>query len=392
MKFTPIRPLTKFGRVSRSIILVALIIGGLFPEVGGIGVAAIASPLALVVVIYEIGRWIPKIHPVLLVPAFFGILALHAMAHPPATEYGATKHSMWFTSTLLTALAASLLRDERAVITFARTWLIASGLLAVVTIAGFGGGRGDGFDSNPIWLARAMATAIVIALFLVMQKHLKAWIFLLAAALLTVGILATGSRGPTLAVALGAIALVIFTRRHRIRRIVGIAIGAGIAYWAVTKLPFFAESRIATMLSEGNTDPYRPIFWAVTPPMIAEHPEGVGIGNWLIFAGAPSQFTYPHSLFLEVFAEFGVLIGVGLVVVVLAILVALLVRSKEMPVAILIFALLVVEIAQVSVSGDLNARTFWFLLTLGFFTAVRFVLPDRQDSESSVENPVSATR
>lgn len=386
MKFTPLRPLTKFGRISRSIILVALLIGSLFPSIGGIGLTTIASPLALLVVIYELGRWIPKIHPVVLVPIFFAALALHAQMFPPLTEYGAGKYSTWFTATLLTAVAASMLRDERALYTFARTWLIATGLLALITIAGFAGGRAEGFDSNPIWLARAMATGIVMALFLAMQKDIRTWMFLGISAVLVAGIFATGSRGPILAVGVGAIALVVFTKHHRIRRIAGIAIGAGAAYWAVTSLPFFASSRIVTLLEDGDTDLSRNIFWSVTPPLIREYPEGVGIGNWSLLAGAPRQFMYPHNLFLEVFAELGVIFGLGLIVIVVTILIRLLMRSRETPIAILVFAILVAEIAQVSVSGDLNARTFWFLLVLGFLVGIRAVIPaTTEDPHLTVE-------
>ncbi len=375
MRFTALRPLTKFGRVSRSIVLVALLLGSLFPPVLGFGVANLASPVALLIVLYELGRWFPKIHPVIIVPVVFATVAIHTQMVSIATTYGEGKFATWYTATLLTAVAASLLRDERSLYTFSRTWLVATGLLAVISILGFAGGRAEGFDSNPIWLARAMATGIVMGLFLAMQRDIKAWAFLAISALLVVGIFATGSRGPILAVAIGTIALVVFTRHHRVRRVIGIGLGAGIAYWAVTTLPFFANSRIVTLLQDGDSDLSRQIFWTVTPPLIAEHPEGVGLGNWSLVAGAPRQFSYPHNLFLEVFAELGVVFGVGLIILVLVILIRLLQRSRETPVAILVFALLVAEITQVSVSGDLNARTFWFLLSLGFLVAVRAVIP-----------------
>lgn len=393
MKFSPIRPLTKFGRISRAIILVALLIGSLFPSVGGIGLATIASPLALLVIVYEIGRWLPKIHPVILIPVFFGLVVLHSQVVAPATDYGVTKLSTWYTATLLTAVAASLLRDEASILTFARAWLVGAGFLSIITIAGFSGGRADGFDSNPIWLARAMATGIVMALYMVMQHHMRTWIFLGIAVLLLGGIFATGSRGPILAVGAGAVALVLFTKYHRIRRVLGITIGAVGAYWAVTRLPFFESSRLVTLLENGDTDIYRSIFWTVTPPLIGEYPDGVGIGNWSLWAGAPRQFNYPHNLFLEVFSELGVWFGIGLIAILVIILIRLLMRSRETPIAILIFGLLVAEIAQVSVSGDLNARTFWFLVALGFFVSVRMVIPAKApDAIVEKRRPLSRYR
>jgi hypothetical protein len=391
MKFTPLAPLNKVGRVARALVLVALLIGSLFPTVGGISVTAVASIAALALIIYELGRWIPKIHPVLVVLPIFGILVLHMVSIPPLTSYGAEKMETWYTATLLTALSACLLRDERALLTFCRAWLVASGLLAVITILGFQGGRADGFDSNPIWLARAMATGIVMSLFLVMQRDIKAWVFLGISALLVAGIFATGSRGPILAVGIGAIALVMFTRRHRVRRILGVAIGAGAAYWAVTTLPFFADSRINTLLTDGDTDLSRNIFWSVTPPLIAAHPEGVGVGNWSLVAGAPRQFMYPHNLFLEVFAEYGIWFGAGLLIIVITLLIRLLRRARETPIAILVLALLAAEVAQVSVSGDLNARTFWFLMALAFLVGVRAVIPSLTPGSDGAAGTFSAT-
>ncbi|MDQ0726304.1 hypothetical protein QFZ21_001304 [Microbacterium sp. W4I20] len=67
--------------------------------------------------------------------------------------------------------------------------------------------------------------------------------------------------------------------------------------------------------------------------------------------------------------------GIALIIIVVANLIKLLSRSREMPVAILVFAILVAEVVQISVSGDLNARTFWFLMALGFFLGVRAVIP-----------------
>lgn len=389
MKFAPLAPLRKVERILRSIVLVALLIGSLFPTVGGIGVTLAASICALILVAYEFGRWVPRIHPMVVVPLFFGILLLHMLMIHPATEYGEGKMQTWYTATLLTAVSASLLRDERSVYTFGRTWVVASGLLAVIAILGFEGGRADGFDSNPIWLARAMATGIVMALFLVMQKDIPGWVFLVVAAVLVAGIFATGSRGPILAVGIGTIALVMFTPHHRVRRILGVAIGVGAAYWAVTTLPFFASSRINTLLTDGDNDLSRNIFWSVTPPLIAAHPEGVGVGNWSLLAGAPRQFMYPHNLFLEVFAEYGIGFGVGLVIVVLTLLIGLLRRARFTPIAVLTFALLAAEIAQVSVSGDLNARTFWFLMALSFFVCIRAVIPS--DTGDGAHSDTDAT-
>lgn len=365
------RPLTRFGRTSRAIILVALLLGSLFPAIGDIGVANVATGFAAVVIIYEIFRWIPLLHPVLVTPIIFGLLVIPVLVLPPLTEYGDDKITTWSTATLITAMAACMLRDKGSIQTFSYAWIAAASILALISIIGFTGGRVETFDANPIWLARAMATAAVMILYLVTQRLVRPWIFLVVGIVLVGGIFATGSRGPLVAVAAGAIVLVVFSRRHRIRRILGILIAAVASFWALTVLPFFSNSRILSVIDNGDADTSRQNFWALTLPLIARHPGGVGLGNWSQFAGAPKQFNYPHNLFLEYFAEGGVLFGIGLLALVLIVLIRLFKAARNEPLFVLILALVATELAQVSVSGDLNARTFWFLLTLGFLTTTR---------------------
>ena len=75
---------------------------------------------------------------------------------------------------------------------------------------------------------------------------------------------------------------------------------------------------------------------------------------------------YPHNLFLEVFTEQGVIIGLSFTFIVLAILLRCLKASRTSPIALGVTALLVTEIIHVSVSGDLKAPIFFFLLALAF--------------------------
>lgn len=390
MKFTAVHPLSKSGRVSRSILLVALLIGSLFPTLLGISFTTVAAAITLPVVVYEILRWLPRIHPVaLFVLPLFGVFALHMIFVPPATAYGEDKVLKWLTITLMTALAASLLRDEKSIHTFCWAWIVASTGLALVAVTGFQGERAEGFDSNPIWLARAMGTALVMLFWLATQRKVRVPVLLVLSVLLAVGIIATGSRGPILAVGVGAAMVAMFSNRYRIRKVIAILVGAGAAYWAVTVLPFFAESRFVSLLVDGDNDLSRSIFWTVTPGVIKSHPGGVGVGNWSLYAGAPRQFEYPHNLFLEIFSEFGVAIGVAFMVLMVVLGILLLRRGKEAPVAIAVLALLGSETANVFVSGDLNGRTFWFLLTLSFLVAARVVLPG---DEASSTTPASTPR
>lgn len=391
MKYASLVPLTRPARILRAVLLVALIVGNLFPPIGGVSIALVATLLTVPTVVYEVLRWLPRLHPVLaFVLPVFGAVTLHMLIVQPETDYGHDKMIKWVTITFLTALAASLIRDERALSAFATTWVVAALGLSVVAIAGFTGGRAVGFESNPIWLARAIATALVMLLWFATQRQVRLQWAVPGALILIVGLLSTGSRGPIVAVGVGAIAVVLFTQRHRIRNIATICISAAAAYLAIRDLPFFADSRLVTLLQEGDTDYSRGIFWQNTPGVIRAHPSGVGTGNWMLYAEAPRQFEYPHNLFLETFAELGVIIGGALVLTLLVMLWKLAKLARQEPIAILVLALLSAETANVSLSGDLNARTFWFMLTLGFLVVANAVLPVVASREATTGTPVSS--
>lgn len=380
MKFQPVTPLSPAGRAVRAIVLVLLLIGSLFPDLGGIGVAAVATVAAVPLIVYELLRWIPKIHAAIpFVGVLFGAFAAHMWMVPPLFDYGAEKSFKWVTITLLTALAACLLRDMESIVTFAKVWIGASVVLAVVATLGFDGGRADAFDSNPIWLGRAMGTGLVMVLWFRTRRQLRmSWTIVLCI-VLVIGIIAAGSRGPVLAVGVGAIVLALFSTRYRTRKVLGIAAVALGTYWAISTLPFFADTRFAN-ITDLATDEARNLLWAVTPPVIMDNPWGVGVGNWRLHVGLP-RYRYPHNLLLEVFSEFGWMLGVGLIAVLVAVCVALVRAGRVHAPATLVLACLLAELANSSVSGDMNGRTLWFLVTLGFLMGVGSVLSAAHEPE-----------
>ncbi len=109
--------------------------------------------------------------------------------------------------------------------------------------------------------------------------------------------------------------------------------------------------------------------WGLTLDTILANPWGVGFGNWAVATRWPYN-PYPHNIFLEVFAECGVIIGFLLVATCLLIIVRLALVSKTDPTAGLALAILIAETVAVSLSGDINARTFFAMLTMGFVILV----------------------
>lgn len=376
MKFSAVIPLPKYGRATRALVLVGMLVGNLFPDIGGISIALICTVLAAPVVVYEVLRWLPRFHPVVLfIVPVFAVIAIHFWIVAPTSVYGQDKFEKWITATLISAVAACLIRDTGALLTFLRTWVLAALILSGLSIVGFQGGRAETFDSNPIWLGRAISFALIAIIWMIWQRHIRLVWALPTVLVLGVGLITTGSRGPLLSVAAAAIVMALFSGRRRIVKVLAIGGAGGLAYWAVAELPFFAESRFKTLLSEGFADQAREMFWRITLPVIEEYPSGVGFGNWAAHAHAPAQFFYPHNIFLEIFTEFGVAVGSIFTVVVILVLLGLIRGSGKDAAALVVLALFVGELVSVNFSGDLNARTFFFMLTLGFLCAIRNVLP-----------------
>lgn len=368
--FKPPPPLTRAGRVSRSILTVTLLLGSLFPTIGNTNLVLIAAILSAPVIAYEVLRWLPRAHKILFfVVPLFGVAAVCALLIAPATPYGHTKLLMFLTLTLASAMAACLLRDRQSVITFALTWVVAATVLAVFALAGFTGtGRANVFEANPIWLARAIAIAAVAVTWFWWQHVGKPLLMFLLLVLLIGGLFATGSRGPLLGAIIGVTVLALGARRLRFRRVATVVVIVAGAAIALQSLPLFNDSRLADVLTN-NTDGSRQIIWSDTLRVIEAHPFGVGLGNWSVYAEAPQQFLWPHNIFLEVASELGLIVAVLFIAAVIYVFVRLIRASATNPTALLVLAFLACTTFDVNVSGDLNARTFFFLLTLGYLSS-----------------------
>lgn len=368
MTFTFPGALSPSARRVRAVLLVALLLASLFPAAGKVNVVGIAALLAAPVAVYEILRFLPRLHAVVwFVVPLFGVIAGHVLLYWPVNAYGQEKFSRFLTLTLVSALAACLLRDRAAVVTFARFWIVACLILAAFALAGWGGTeRAGAFESNPVWLARALATALIAALWLSWRKLQHPGLMMIATAVLLLGLVATGSRGPLVGAVVGVVVLGVTGDKLKFHRLSSIVLAGAAAVFAIFTVPALQGGRLVQVLGEGGlTDETRNYFLDATLPVIARNPLGVGFGNWAISAGSPYH-VWPHNLFLEVFAEMGIMAGVLLVSAVLVVVVRLVRRAAANPVAAGVLAMLVAETCAVCVSGDLNARTFFFLLTLGF--------------------------
>lgn len=325
------------------------------------------------------------------VAALWAALALPLVAAPAAlTTYGSDKAHDLFTLTLLTAAAATLVRDRAGLLGLAWAWVAGAAVLSLGALTGVtAAGRSTGFEeSNPIWLGRAIATGLVIVAWLAVTRRLRLSVALPLAALLLAGVFATGSRGPLLGAAVGVLVVLAL-----VGRVAGVFVLAWLGVVAVTALWWSRaaqESRFGAAILDPSGDvnaSTREQLWRDTWGIIVNHPGGVGFGNWSRHVGG-TFLVYPHDLFLEVLAELGWFVGAVLVSALAVVVVRLARRGVGDPFAALVLALLGCETVAASVSGDINSRTWWFLLVLGWVASRWSADPHELDEPGAT----SATR
>lgn len=338
---------------------------------GEMVLAAPAAVIGAALILWEVLRVVPLLHwVVVFVPLTFGLLAIHRLYAAPLSEYGHEKFFGLMTLTLFSAAAASLIRKDGGFTPLARVWVICAIYLTAASLVTGTGTRAAAFGANPIWLARALAIGLVFTGWLHWTRQLRAsWAFL-ASIILLVGLFASGSRGPLLGAVVGLLVLVFASKMSGGRKFMTL-LGAAVAMVVLPKLPIFAESRIiAIATGEVENDLTRNAMWSESLRVIGENPMGVGYGNWSSHVDGLARHNYPHNLFLEVFVEQGVLVGLLFSIIVACVLIGIFKKSKKNKVALGALAWLVAEIVNVSVSGDINARTFFFALTFAFLISV----------------------
>lgn len=351
-----------------------LLVGSLLPA-GGLPVVTIAAAaLAPAVAWVVLTSWPVVPRALCLTVVLAAVVAVPAYLTSPIGEYGAGKVHAFLVLTVPTAAAAVLIRNQRDLTVWAKVWVAAGCVIAVFALAGGvdPNGRAVGSDggSNPIWLARGIGSPAVALLWLLFRRAISLPVGLSAAAVLAAGLYVSGSRGPVVALVIAALVMLIApTGKPRAGRVTAFAVTTAIALYAALAFQLVpATSRLGAALYDprGELEASQRIELArPTIDLINASPGGVGFGGWAQHVGI-APYRYPHNLFLEVLAEAGWLAGGVLIAVVVWVMVRLWRGARTNPVGVFVLALIAFETTCVSVSGDLNARTWFFAVALGY--------------------------
>lgn len=350
-----------------AIAVVLLLFGSLLGPLGSSVVLMGAAGIVGIAVLRSLARhgavtWRTLLLALLIVL----IVAIRAFYDPPMTTYGQTKWVNFATTTLATMAAAAAVSRPRVIRAMAVWWVVVGLALAVLSVVDpvAATGRAQVEGSNPVWLGRAISASMVVTVWMGASNTWRWWRVVLIVPVLAVGLLATGSRGPAAAAIIGITVLLLAPTARRSRQSLWLVLlGAGCLAIAPS-IPAVANSRFGRFIADGDVgSESRGFMWTESLRAIPDLPFGAGIGDWSQATGI-TRHAWPHNVFLEVFVEQGWLVGVLLVLLVITTVRRLWRRAGDDPGLQLALALLVTETVHVSTSGDLNARTFFFVLLL----------------------------
>jgi O-antigen ligase len=246
-------------------------------------------------------------------------------------------------------------------------------------------GRAALEGSNTIAAGRATATAALVLGAALMLPGPRPRARLLAGAVVAaVAAVATGSRGPVLAAAVGLVVVALVVRRGRWSRVVVLTGGLLAAGAAVVVSDSPGADRLGLVLTGDVTgaEARLPLWRAAVRAIWERGPGGTGWGGFVTVLDATEAVPtsgdrqYAHNVVLEAFAEGGWLAGTAVSAVIVASLVRALRRAREAQgaggidgVAVVLLGVAVSAVLNASVSGDLAGnRLAWVALALAWWS------------------------
>jgi O-antigen ligase len=238
--------------------------------------------------------------------------------------------------------------------------------------------------NNTIGTARIVGFGVVALLCLTVltQRRLVRLAALATAAGLMVPLLATGSRGPLIALVAAGLVFAASLPRERWRSAFS-ALGGAVAVAGVMYVlrPTAVPDRLGVLVS-GQPDTSfaaRLDLWSAAASAITDHPLGLGWGNFahvsplgtfVTMSGSEGSYLYPHNIILEVGCEGGWIALLGLGIFAIAVLRAARIRSTDHYTGALT-ALAVFALVNALVSADINGNLLLLALAGAILATAR---------------------
>lgn len=329
-----------------------------------LGLCGLAILYNLKLVTTRVGMWWPGLA--------FIVLCLPGFLVSPINAYGLTKAQALAVALVMFLTCAAVHNAPTFIMRFS---LAAVGIGTIFTVAAqlFGtldvGGRLVFLGLNPIGIGRVAGLVLSLVLTLIITRKVRAPLavlgLLVVAAAAAAGVVATGSRGPLVAAAVGLGGLLLFlvTTKRLAPRIFVLITLAGVAVVGAVAL---TDSAGLTRLSTA-TDSGRATLYEESLKLAVANPLGIGwgqLGQYIVdFRAVDEESLYAHNVFLEVFVEGGVVALIAFT----ALLILCLVRAWRAAVTdqrfTVVWVVLLYAVASAQFSSDIvGNRLMWVVM------------------------------
>jgi O-antigen ligase len=332
--------------------------------------------------------------------AVIGLALLVSLDWTTAPGYGGEKAQKFVTITLLAILAPYFLFDDRRDLRRFLWWTIALAFVASLLALANGPSHYDRLtitgEGNTIGVSHLLCTAaLILVLGALTDLVAPRWLAVLGSAALIGVAAAVGSRGPILSLGLALVVTgaVWLLRVPRKAAPVLLVIAAGVALSPLVPLPRQSAQRLGQAARDPvgalRTDPRHVIFGQAVD-VIKQHPIiGIGAGAFQpIGRLAHPPEDYPHNIFLEVWAELGILPVALLAGCIIAVLLGLFRRAWLMPngppsaLFYMLIGIFLFNLFSAQLTGDLNDnRTFWNALGLSWLLVAHGLPADPEEGD-----------
>jgi hypothetical protein len=349
------------------------------------------------------------------------VLSLLLLGRLQPGTYPMEKVQLFLASAPLLLLAGVLVARRTEVFrVYLVIWLLVAIANGLLLVKGLVGGEVHNYSAdrvttseqvNPIGAGRQASYGILIATLLVLAARSQAEriLGLVGLPVLAIALLASGSRGPVLALSFALLLLVVLvpgSREKRRRLLTILAAGAATFVLVPTVVPSSSVERATSILTasdEGLSSNGRTELWQKGWEQFVDHPlVGVGTGG---FAKIEPVLLYPHNIVIEAAAELGVVGGVCvLLLIALGLTTAVHVyratAGAERAEAALLLALLVGTIVNAMLSDAIEgAERMWLVLGLAYGLRERLAarvaesaLAPREPGRTVLDNALAGAR
>lgn len=309
------------------------------------------------------------------------VLAGLALLAPPllwtaASPYADEKSMRFYTLTALAALAPTVLvrgtEDARRLLAALAALQLLTVVNEIVSPQAVGTYQGAPLalpGVTTIAVGRSAGFVVLFAAFALIWKQRGAVLWAVPAGAAGIFVmLETGARSPLLSTAGALLITVVLLRRAPLRTVMTLGLAAAAVAGMFAYAPLYARERIESAAQGEVTGSIavRVQLFEAARDSIGRSPLGVGWGGYERVA--PTDYTYPHDLPLEVLAEAGILFG-GLFIAWILLYYVWVRTAVGGFTGSVLFAAVTFGLLNATVSGDLNDNRVLFML-IGIAVAV----------------------